>query len=57
MLHGPNFDAALAKSRELAQEFGYTMVLPFDDPDTIAGQGTIGKEVRACLCICVCMHH
>ena len=30
---------------ELARERGLTFVHPFDDPDVIAGQGTIGMEI------------
>lgn len=45
VLHGDNFNTANAKAYALAQEFGYTMIPPFDDADVIAGQGTIGKEI------------
>lgn len=45
VLYGDNFDAANAKAYALADEFGYTMIPPFDDPDVIAGQGTIGREI------------
>ena len=44
VLHGTSFDQASAKSRELSQERGLTLVPPFDDPDVIAGQGTIARE-------------
>jgi len=30
---------------ELAEEHGYVLVPPYDDPDIIAGQGTIGAEI------------
>ena len=39
------YDDAYAKAVELAQEKGYTMIHPFDDPKVIAGQGTIGLEI------------
>ena len=45
ILHGDNYDEAAAHARRLVQEKGYTYVHPFDDPDVIAGQGTIGVEM------------
>ncbi len=45
ILHGEIYDDAQAKARELEQEFGYTFVHPFQDPQVIAGQGTIGLEL------------
>src|SRR5690606_1333445 len=36
---------AYARARELELESGATFVHPFDDPEVIAGQGTIGIEV------------
>ena len=45
VLHGETFDDAYAHSRELESELGLTFVHPFDDPDVIAGQGTIGMEI------------
>ena len=39
------YDDAYAKAVELQQEKGYTFIHPFDDPDVIAGQGTIGLEI------------
>lgn len=45
ILHGDGFDAAAAHARELMEEHGYTWVPPFDDPDVIAGQGTVGMEI------------
>lgn len=51
-LHGDNYDEAAAEAKRLVIEKGYTMVHPFDDPDVIAGQGTIGMEivkVKACV--------
>ncbi|MBM5799897.1 MAG: threonine ammonia-lyase, biosynthetic [Cyanobacteria bacterium K_DeepCast_35m_m2_023] len=49
VLHGDNYDAACAEARRLAAEAGYSFIHPFDDPDVIAGQGTIGLElVRQC---------
>jgi len=45
ILHGDNYDEAYAHAKKLAEEKGYTFIHPFDDPDTIAGQGTIGLEI------------
>lgn len=39
------YDDAYAKALQLRDEFGYTLVHPFDDPLVIAGQGTIGLEI------------
>jgi len=45
VLHGDSYDDAFAHSQQLAQEQGLTYIHPFDDPDVIAGQGTIGMEI------------
>jgi threonine dehydratase len=45
VLHGDMFDDAYAKARELALENGYVFVHPFDDPQIIAGAGTVGLEM------------
>ncbi len=45
VLFGDAFDEALAHARELEAERGLTFVPPYDDPDVIAGQGTIGMEI------------
>ena len=45
VLFGNSFDAANNHSKSLAEEHGYTMIHPFDDPDVIAGQGTVAKEL------------
>ncbi|MFI5504119.1 threonine ammonia-lyase IlvA [Corynebacterium kutscheri] len=42
---GANFDEAAAAARAYAQETGATMVEPFNDLNTITGQGTIAAEV------------
>ncbi len=39
------YDEAYAKAVELQKEKGYTFIHPFDDPEVIAGQGTIGLEI------------
>ncbi|MGQ8366467.1 threonine ammonia-lyase, biosynthetic [Glaciecola sp. 1036] len=43
--HGTSFDQASDEARSQCAKFGYTMIPPFDHPDVIAGQGTIGKEI------------
>jgi len=42
---GENFDQAHEYACELAEREGLTLVHPFDDPDVIAGQGTLGLEL------------
>lgn len=39
------YDDAYKKAIELKDEKGYTFIHPFNDPDVIAGQGTIGLEI------------
>ncbi len=45
VLFGDGFDAARSHAEELASKHEYVVVHPFDDPDVIAGQGTIGMEL------------
>ena len=45
VLHGDNYDAAYTYARRLADQRRLTFVHPYDDPDVIAGQGTIGLEI------------
>ncbi len=45
VLHGDSFDEAAAHARELEEKHGYTFIHPFDDPDVIAGQGTVAMEL------------
>jgi threonine dehydratase len=45
VLYGAMFDDAYAKARELSLEKGYVFVHPFDDPQIIAGAGTVGLEM------------
>ena len=44
LLHGDNYDAAV-KEAKIAKSNDFAFVHPFDDKYTIAGQGTIGKEI------------
>ena len=45
VLFGSSFDEAYAESMRLAKEQGLTLIPPYDDPDVIAGQGTIAREL------------
>jgi threonine dehydratase len=45
VLHGDVYDAAFEHALQLARERSLVFVHPFDDPDVIAGQGTIGMEI------------
>jgi len=51
---GPDQDDADAEARRLAGR-GFTLIHPFDDPDVIAGQGTIGLEVLEAFPECAVM--
>jgi threonine dehydratase len=43
--HGDSYDEAYAFARQLAAQNDYRFLSAFDDPDVIAGQGTIGIEI------------
>jgi len=45
VLHGDAYDQAAAHAKMLMEKHDYTFVHPFDDPDVIAGQGTVGMEI------------
>jgi threonine dehydratase len=45
VLHGDSFDEASVHAQKLVEQKGLTYVHPFDDPDVIAGQGTVGMEI------------
>jgi threonine dehydratase len=45
VLHGDDYDAAYEHAIVLARERNLVFVHPFDDPDVIAGQGTIAMEI------------
>ena len=45
LLHGDTYDDAYAYARKLENDKSLTFIHPFDDPDVIAGQGTIGMEI------------
>ncbi|MFB7164516.1 threonine ammonia-lyase [Streptomyces sp. NPDC056242] len=44
-LHGQVVDETLAAAQEYAHETGAVFIHPFDHPDIIAGQGTVGLEI------------
>lgn len=45
VLFGDSFDDAYKEARRLEKDEGLTFIHPFDDPDVIAGQGTVGLEI------------
>ncbi|MDK2878509.1 MAG: threonine dehydratase [Thermoanaerobacteraceae bacterium] len=45
LLYGNVYDEAYAEARRLQKETGATFIHPFNDPQVIAGQGTIGLEI------------
>src|SRR5260370_796523 len=47
VLHGATYDDAYAYARELQAREGAVYIAAFDDPDIIAGQGTLGLEILA----------
>ena len=44
-LHGETYDEAKAFAAELAEQNDYRLLSAFDDPDVIAGQGTVAMEI------------
>jgi threonine dehydratase len=42
---GSSVDEALVAAREFADDTGAVLIHPFDHPDIIAGQGTVGLEI------------
>ena len=45
VLFGDTFDEAAVRAAELVATQGLTFIHPFDDPDVIAGQGTVAMEL------------
>src|SRR5512139_3265311 len=45
VLRGDSYDEAYAHALQLKRRLGLTFVHPYDDPEVIAGQGTIGMEI------------
>ena len=49
ILHGDAYDAAQAHAEHMATQQSLMFVHPYDDPEVIAGQGTVGMEIlRQC---------
>ena len=49
VIHGDDYDSAFDRAQQLVRERNLVYVHAFDDPDVIAGQGTIGMEImRQC---------
>ncbi len=50
VLHGTTYDEAYEQATSLAKKRGLTFVHPYDDPDVIAGQGTVAMElIQQCI--------
>jgi threonine dehydratase len=45
VLHGDSYAEAYQKAMQIKRKRGLTFVHPYDDPEVIAGQGTIGVEI------------
>jgi len=45
VLHGESYSDAYRHALELMELNHYVFIHPFDDPDVIAGQGTVGMEI------------
>ena len=45
VLHGDGYAEAYAHAMKLKRRLGLSFVHPYDDPEVIAGQGTIGMEI------------
>lgn len=45
VLHGDSYDDASTHAAKLVEERGMVYIPPYDDPDVIAGQGTVGMEI------------
>jgi len=45
ILHGSQFDETRAFTQELARDRDLTLIHPYDDPEVIAGQGTLALEI------------
>lgn len=45
MLHGDTYDEAYERAVTVADERGMVFIHPYDDPEVIAGQGTVAMEI------------
>ena len=53
VLHGDSYSDAYQHAVQLQEQQGLTFVHPFDDPDAIAGQGTVAMEILSPLAAAV----
>ena len=45
VLHGVSYSDCAEEAARLVKALGLTFIPPYDDPDVIAGQGTVGREI------------
>lgn len=45
VLHGDGYSDCAEEAARLVKKLGLTFIPPYDDPEVIAGQGTVGKEI------------
>jgi len=45
VLHGDGYSDCAEEAERIVKETGVTFIPPYDDPEVIAGQGTVGKEI------------
>lgn len=45
VLHGDGYSDCAEEAARLVEKLGLAFIPPYDDPDVIAGQGTVGKEI------------
>jgi threonine dehydratase len=45
VLHGDTYDEAYTRACDLVRDRGLTFIHPYDDPEVIAGQGTVAMEI------------
>ena len=45
VLHGVSYSDCAEEAARLVKTLGLTFIPPYDDPDVIAGQGTVGREI------------
>lgn len=45
VLHGDGYSDCAEEAARIVKETGVTFIPPYDDPDVIAGQGTVAKEI------------
>ena len=45
VLHGDGYSDCAEEAARLVKELGLVFIPPYDDPDVIAGQGTVAKEI------------